>query len=87
MSVTKRKFIIVLSAIITLFLISLTACNAQIIDTTYKFDYAYVSLNDGLWIEGEVQSWADYSDSDMVQVKINGTTYYTHASNVVLLSY
>ena len=84
---SKIKKLIILSAIITCLVTSLTACNAQIIDTTYKFDYAYVSLNNGLWIEGEVQSWADYSDSDMVQVKINGTTYYTHASNVILLSY
>lgn len=84
---SKIKKLIALSAIITCLVISLTACNAQIIDTTYKFDYAYVSLDNGLWIEGEVQSWADYSDSDMVQVKINGMTYYTHASNVILLSY
>lgn len=81
------KKTIALSAIIICFVISLTACNAQIIDTTYKFDYAYVSLGDDLWIEGEVQSWADWDDTDMVQVKIDGITYYTHSSNVVLVSY
>lgn len=81
------KKTIALSAIIICFVISLTACNAQIIDTTYKFDYAYVSLGDDLWIEGEVQSWAEWDDTDMVQVKIDGITYYTHSSNVVLVSY
>lgn len=81
------KKIITLLLIIICPMISLMACNAQIIDTTYKFDYAYVSLGDDLWIEGEVQSWADWDDTDMVQVKINGVTYYTHSSNVVLVSY
>lgn len=83
----KIKKIITLSLTLICLVISLTACNAQIIDTTYKFDYAYVSLGDGLWVEGEVQSWADWDDTDMVQVKINGITYYTHSSNVVLVSY
>ena len=40
---------------------------------------------DGSVVEGEVESWRDYDDGDQLQVTINGVTYLTHASNVVLM--
>lgn len=64
-----------------------TSCNEQIIDTTYSFDYAYVRLANGEVVEGKVDSWKDYEDGDQLQVKINGVTYLTHASNVTLISH
>ena len=59
----------------------LTGCNRQVIDTTWTFKYAD--------IEGvgtvEVDSWKDYEQSDMIQIKAkNGTVYLTHSSNVIL---
>jgi len=63
----------------------LTACNKQIIDTTWNFDYAYVKLPDGSVVQGELDSWKDWDDSDVIQVKIKGVTYLTHYSNVVLI--
>ena len=60
-------------------------CNEQIFDTTYEFDRAIIMLPNGRVIDGKVQSWKDYEDSDAVQVKINGVTYYTFLSNVVLI--
>jgi len=75
-------------AIITFVVLSVTmilsGCNRQIIDTTYKFNYAYVELGNGTIIEGKCDSWLDYEDSDMVQVTIDGEVYYSHSSNIVL---
>ena len=63
----------------------LCGCNYQMIDTTYSFDRAIVSLPNGDIIEGKVDSWLDYEDSDQIQVKINGATYLVHSSDVVLI--
>ena len=64
----------------------LTSCgyNKQIIDLDYKYNYAIIFLPDGDRIEGKVTSWNDYEQSDMIQVKIDGVTYLTHSSNVIL---
>ncbi len=59
--------------------------NYQLIDAQYKFDRAIVKLPNGSVVEGKLDSWRDYEDSDIVQVKIDGTTYYTNAVNVVLI--
>ena len=64
----------------------LTACNHSIIDTTWNFNYGYIQLPTGEVVEGPVTSWCDYDDGDQLQVTINGVTYLTHASNVVLVS-
>lgn len=63
-----------------------TACgNYKIIDTTWNFDYAYVSLPNGGLVEGHVESWKDWEGDDTVMVKINGETFVTHYNNVVLI--
>jgi hypothetical protein len=63
----------------------LSGCNKQIIDMTYSFDKAIISLPNGEVIEGKVESWSDYEDGDQIQVKINGDTYLVHSSNIVLI--
>ncbi len=74
-----KKLIIVATALM------LMGCNMQVIDTTWRYDYAYITLPEGA-VEGEVTSWVDYEDSDMVQIRMkDGTTYYTHGSNIVLV--
>lgn len=73
---------IIALALITL---TLTGCNAQIIDTTWKYDWAVISMPDGSTVSGTVESWTDYEDGDQIQVKIDGKTYLTHASRVVLI--
>lgn len=60
----------------------LTSCNKQFLDTTYKFQYAYIALPDGNWIAGPVESW--FRNRDQILVVIHGIAYRTHASNVVL---
>ena len=62
-----------------------TSCNMQFFDSTFKFDRAIISLPDGTVIEGKVDSWLDFDSSDTIQVKIDGVSYYTHISNVVLI--
>lgn len=79
----KKKFII--TAIVTL-MFALVGCgNQQFMDTTYTFNYAQIKMMDGTVVEGKVDSWTDFEDGDQLQVKINGDTYLTHSSNVVLI--
>ena len=59
--------------------------NRQLLDTKYRFDYAIIGLPNGTTVEGRVDSWYDYDDSDVVQVVIDGKTYLTHYSNVCLI--
>ena len=59
--------------------------NRQIIDTAQHFDHAMIKLADGEIIEGRVDSWRDYENSDQIQVTINGTTYLIHSMNVTLI--
>ena len=68
-------------------LLLLTACgNRSLLDTHYNFDYAMIAMPDGTVVEGKVDSWRDYEDGDQLQVTINGVTYLTHATNVVLMT-
>ena len=67
--------------------LSLTACGAkQIVDLTFIYDKAIISLPNGTVVEGKVQSWTDYEDGDQIQVKVNGVTYLVHSSNLALIA-
>ena len=68
-----------------LMILAMSGCNKQIIDTTHKFDRAILSLPDGTVVSGTVDSWKDY-DGDQIQVKIDGVTYLTFSSNIVLIN-
>lgn len=64
----------------------LSGCgNMQMLDTIYTFDYAYISLPNGECVEGKVQSWADYADSDQLQITIDGVAYFTDSTRAVLI--
>lgn len=78
----------IISIIICLVLVlSLTSCgNKNLLDLTYTFNHAILSLPDGSIVEGQVQSWRDYEDDDQIQVKINDIVYLVHSSNVVLMA-
>ena len=67
-------------------LVSLTACNKQMVDLTYSYEYAILSLPNGEVVEGKVSSWTDFEDGDQIQVRIAGKTYLVHSSNIVLIS-
>ncbi len=80
-SVLMPAIIVLLLALYVFFA---SGCNRQIIDTTWKFTYACVYLGEDQYIFGKVDSWKDFENSDMIQVKIEGVTYFTHSSNVIL---
>ena len=83
----KKMIAILLVAAISLGLASLTVgCNKQMVDLTYSYEYAILSLPNGEVVEGKVSSWTDFEDGDQIQVKINGKTYLVHSSNIVLIS-
>lgn len=81
------KKIICVALVVLTFMMCLVGCgNRTIIDTTWTFERAIVFLPNGEKIEGSMTSWRDYDGSDMIQVTIDGKTYLTHSSNVVLVS-
>ena len=80
----KKKVILAIALLSTI--VGLTACNQQIIDATYTYDRAILSLPNGEVIEGKVTSWKDFEDGDQIQVKIDGKTYLVHSSNIVLIA-
>ena len=59
--------------------------NRQLFDTKYRFQTGIIRLPNGDVVEGKVSSWLDYTDSDVVQVTIDGKTYLTHYTNVCLI--
>lgn len=82
----KKKLLVGLATLGLIF-VGLTGCgNMQVLDTTYSFEKAIISLPNGDIVEGKVQSWTDFEDADQIQVKIDGKQYLTHISNVVLIS-
>lgn len=81
-----KKTIIFILIIALLGMCLLSACNTQIVDTTWHFDRAIIKLPNGEIIEGKVDSWKNFEDGDQVQVKIEGKTYLTFSANVVLIS-
>ena len=78
-----KKIFIIISMLIMI--LTMTGCNKQVVDLTYKYDWAVLVLPNGSVIEGEVDSWRDYADGDQIQVTIDGVTYLTHATDVVLI--
>ena len=81
----KKKL---LAAILALGMaLSLAGCgNRQMIDLTYAYKYAIISLPNGEIVEGKVESWKDFEDGDQLQVTIDGVTYLVHATDAVLMT-
>ena len=84
----KKTVITVMSVILVLVtgLVLLAGCNKQMVDLTYSYNRAILSLPNGEVVEGKVSSWTDFEDGDQIQVKIEGKTYLVHSSNIVLIS-
>lgn len=84
----KRIICFILALLMILCLMATTAgCgNRQILDMTYTFNRAIVSLPNGEIVEGKVSSWKDYEDDDQIQVVIDGKTYLVHSSNIALIN-
>ena len=83
----KKWIAIALAVVLMMSLVLITsACNKQVVDLTYSYEYAILSLPNGEIVEGKVSSWTDFEDGDQIQVKISGKTYLVHSSNIVLIS-
>ena len=89
---TKTKAIIavviVVAVIIGAFMIwwELNHGNRQLIDASNRFDRAVLLMPNGEVVEGKLNSWLDFADSDVVQITIDGKTYLTHYANVCLIN-
>lgn len=67
-------------------LFALTGCGTySVIDMSWDYDYAYISLPNGDVVEGKIQEWKDFEDGDQIQVKIDGVTYLTDTTRAVLV--
>jgi uncharacterized lipoprotein NlpE involved in copper resistance len=67
------------------FVFILSGCNVQIIDTTWKYDKAYIYVGSETII-CEVSSWKDFKESDMLQVRCkDGRTFLGHSSVIILV--
>ena len=81
----KKKLLLVMVAVVTV----CCACgvgNKDIFDTVYTYNYAILSLPNGEIVEGKVQTWGDYENSDQIQVKIDNKYYLVHSEDVVLIA-
>ena len=82
----KKWFAIAAVMVMLAGMLILAGCNKQMVDLTYSYEYAILSLPNGEVIEGKVSSWTDFEDGDQIQVRIDGKTYLVHSSNIVLIS-
>ena len=64
----------------------LTACNKQVLDFTYSYEYAIIKLPDDTVIEGKVQSWKDY-DGEQLQIVIDDNTYLVNSVNAIMMKH
>lgn len=78
----KKKLSLIVSAIALA--MSLSGCNKQIVDVTFSYERAIISLPNGEVVDGKVQSWTSFGDK--IQVKIDGVTYLVHSSQTALIS-
>lgn len=59
--------------------------NKQLFDFDNKFTHAVIYSPGGNIVkQGTVESWTDFEDGDQLQVKIDGITYLTHSSLIIL---
>ena len=89
MEENEMKKILAVAILLVTLCFCLTGCmtigNRQVgLDLTQSFTWAIVELGNGELIEGKVTSWRDFDESDVVQLTMNGVTYLTHYSKVIL---
>ena len=85
-----KKVLVILLIVAILFIAS--GCNLGNrnvgLDFKQSFDYAYIyGLNGELVVEGNVTSWRDFDESDVIQITIGDKTYLTHYVNVTMVRY
>ncbi len=86
MYISKKAIVLCAILLVAIFVLCSCAVGNRGIgfDTKQTFRYANVYL-DGEWQDVAVKSWRDFENSDSVQIEIDGNTFYTHLSNVILM--
>ena len=82
----KLRVPVLLLVTILVTVLVMSGCNKQMVDLTYSYERAILSLPNGDVVEGKVTSWTDFEDGDQIQVRIEGKPYLVHSSNIVLIS-
>lgn len=88
----KKFKIVAIAFMLILVAFILCACSNQVGNRVISgqdvqtFTYAYIRLGDQTIAEGYISQWRDYSDSDVVQIMIDGKYYLTHYSCVVMIA-
>lgn len=81
----KKKLLTAILALGMVF--TMSACgNRQMIDLTYSYKYAIISLPNSEIVEGKVDSWRDFEDGDQLQITIDGVTYLVHSTDAALMT-
>lgn len=76
-----KKILCVLLVIVMIF--SLTACNYNLIDTSWDFNYAYITMPNGEIVEVTINSWTE--DENSVTIKgDDGQVYSVSYHNCLL---
>lgn len=84
-SLTKKIIIIVLllAILCCCVLCGCNGCNYQLLDTTYRYNKAYVKIGEE-WVDLEIQSWGDY-EGEQLQLKLNdGSILLVSSYNCIL---
>lgn len=85
MCVMNKKILFGLCVMISISMVCISSCNKQIIDTTYEFNKAIITIGNETK-EVEISSWTDYDDGDQIQIRTtDGTIYLGHSSNILLI--
>lgn len=75
--------ILLLTILSCLVLCGCNGCNYQLLDTTYKYDKAYVKIGEE-WVDLEIRSWADY-EGEQLQLKLkDGSILLVSSYNCIL---
>lgn len=79
------KRLLALALVLVLMIGLLCGCNRTVLNVTFDYERAMITLPNGEVIEGKVEKWTDWEDGT-VEVFIDGKSYYTHSVNVILIS-
>lgn len=81
-----KKVLLLLITITLLFSSACTSfngCNKDVIDLTYKYNYAYINVS-GEWLKYPIKSWTDYEGEQLQIVLEDGTVMLISSINCYL---
>ena len=71
--------------ILLIFLLTLASCgNSDFGIGNYEYNYAYIEVENGLFVELEVLRWKDYEDTTVELYLKDGNNILTSLENVIL---